>query len=99
MELKPNPRALRNEAGWLPRNLDDALEVRRRVLDAGHSASVASGLMAWLIAKAAGQEDSTAGPTRWRYRKILAELGPGPHDGSASVRATVGEVKTARRAA
>jgi hypothetical protein len=69
-----NLRALRNEREWLPRTLDDAIGIRRTLLDNGVPAERTAGIVSWLIAKAAGETDVTSGLTRARYRKVLAEL-------------------------
>lgn len=71
----------RNEADWLPSDVDDLVELRRRVIELGQSPSVANGLVGWLLSKAAGEEDRSGPNTRARYRRILAELelvGPEP---------------------
>lgn len=69
-----NPRALRNEADYLPGSLEDLIELRSRVITAGHSAPVANGLIGWLLSKANGEPDVTGPDTRAKYRKILAGL-------------------------
>ena len=70
----------RIEALYLPDDLDDLAELRRRVIEAGHSASVANGLVGWLLSKTAGETDVSESRTRSKYRKILAELGYRPDD-------------------
>lgn len=66
--------ALRNEADYLPADLGDLVELRRRLVAAGHPAHVVAGVIGWLVAKSAGDIDPTSAPTRSKYRKILAEL-------------------------
>jgi hypothetical protein len=67
------------EEDWYPRDLEDLLELRQAVIDAGVTARTADRLIAWVLTRSAGEEDSTSGPTRSSYRKVLAELpGPGP---------------------
>ena len=82
--MAPNRRGLRNEAAFLPTSVEDLAELRRRIVDAGHPAQTASGIVGWLVAKTAGDPDPTSAPTRSQYRKILAELeplhGPDPED-------------------
>lgn len=75
--MSPTARHLRNEAGHLPGDLGDLLELRASILKAGHSRRVADGLCSWLLGVAAGDHarpDAVSGPTRARYRRILAEL-------------------------
>jgi hypothetical protein len=67
---------LREEAAFLPRSVEDLAELRRRILDAGHPDQIASGIVGWLVAKAADDPDRTGPNTRSRYRKVLAELEP-----------------------
>lgn len=70
---------IRNEGSWIPNSIEDFEEVRRRLTAAGHPTTVVNGITGWLAAKAIGEHDSSSGTTRARYRKILAELGPGPY--------------------
>lgn len=75
---------LRNEARFLPRSIEDLVELQDRLVAAGHSPAVASGIASWLARKAIGEDDATSHQTRARYRKILAELevvDPGPPGG------------------
>ena len=65
---------LRNEADWLPEDFNEVLEVTELVMERGYRADTAKGLGLWLVEKAAGRKDTTAAPTRSRYRRILAEL-------------------------
>lgn len=74
MGTKMRADALRNEADWLPEDLGDLVDLRRRIIAAGHASQVANGIVGWLLSKAAGERDDTASDTRSRYRKILAEL-------------------------
>jgi hypothetical protein len=71
-----NLRALRNEADHLPSSLDEAMTVRRRLIEAGQSRAIADGIMAWLVTKATGEPDTTDAATRSRYRRILATIPP-----------------------
>lgn len=80
-------RDLRNEAAWLPATLDELEDVRGRLVDAGHPPPIVNGLTGWLVAKALGERDATASDTRSRYRRILAELGPGPYGDRPPARA------------
>lgn len=73
-------RDLRGEADFLPSTVEDLVELRRQLVAAGHPDQVASGILGWLVAKAAGDPDQTSPTTRATYRKILAGLevsGPG----------------------
>ena len=69
-----NQRALRNEAAWLPETLEDAVAVRRAIMDAGYARAHADGVVGWLVGKAAGEPDTTGQAVRSRYRKLLATL-------------------------
>lgn len=69
-----NLRALRNEADWLPRTLEDAALVRSVLVDDGQTEQVVNGITGWLVAKANGQPDRTEASTRARYRRVLASL-------------------------
>jgi hypothetical protein len=76
-DVNGTTRHLRNEAAHLPGDLGDLLALRASVIAAGHSRRVADGLCAWLLGVAAGDHgrpDAVSGPTRARYRRILAEL-------------------------
>lgn len=77
----------RNEADFVPESVEDLAELRRRIIAAGYSASVANGLLGWLVSKGAGEADVTESKTRSKYRKILAELGApeGPSGGRLQV--------------
>lgn len=67
------------EEDWYPHTLEDLLDLRNAVIDAGVSARTADRLVAWVLTRSAGEPDSTSGPTRSSYRKVLAGLpGPGP---------------------
>ena len=70
---------LRNEAAYLPESVEDLADLRRRVIAAGYPQQTASGIVGWLVAKAAGDPDLTSAPTRSQYRKILAELDDSPN--------------------
>lgn len=64
--------------------LDRLVTVRRKVIAAGHSHRVASGLCAWLVTLIAGDTDATASDTRARYRTILREItAPDGDEGNA----------------
>jgi hypothetical protein len=78
--VKVDPRSIREEGPWLAwlNTLDDAAELRALVLEAGESAPIAGGLVAWLIAKKSGHPDLSESKTRAKYRRLLAELGPPP---------------------
>lgn len=78
--------SLRNEADWLPSDLDDLAALRRQIIEAGHPGHVANGLIGWLLAKAVGERDATSPTTRSKYRKILAglEAPGGPRRGRRS---------------
>lgn len=77
--MSVNVRALRDEASWLPRTLGETTVARRALLAAGQPPAVADAIVGWLVAKAVGDPDLTAAPTRARYRKILRNLeAPGP---------------------
>jgi hypothetical protein len=72
--------SIRGEAAWIPHSFDELEELRRRLTDAGHPASVVHGVSGWLVAKALGEEDLTSGRTRSTYRRILEALGEAPTD-------------------
>ena len=61
------------EKELVPKTLAEAVELHGQIIDAGHRPDVASGAVMWLIEKAHGR-DSITGPTRSRYRKVLAEI-------------------------
>lgn len=67
-------RDLRIEAHFLPETVDDLVELRQAILEAGHSESVAHGIVGWVVGKGAGETDALGSRTRSTYRKILAEL-------------------------
>lgn len=69
-------RDLRNEAEHLPESVEDAAVLYDRLIEAGHSPSVALAISGWTTIKATGRPDPTNSATRARYRKILAELEP-----------------------
>lgn len=91
-------RDLRNEADYLPETVEDLVDLRQLVIEAGHSAPVANGLVGWLLSKAAGEADTTSSRTRSTYRKILAELEPigGPGPGGGRHLEAVGSTKNGR---
>lgn len=67
------------EEDWYPHTLEDLLDLRNAVIDAGVSARTADRLVAWVLTRSAGEPDETAPNTRSGYRKVLAALpGPGP---------------------
>jgi hypothetical protein len=82
-------RHLRNEVEYLPGSLSELLEVRADVMRAGYSRRIADGLCTWLLAKAAGEVDTTATNTRSRYRRILSELDGEPPNEPGSGRPPV----------
>lgn len=83
MTAPVNPRSLGIEAQYLPATVEDLATIKQRLLDAGSSPAEASGILGWLVDKAAGLPDLTSATTRAQYRKVLAELEPpsrpGPH--------------------
>ncbi len=67
------------EEDWYPQTLEDLLDLRSKVIDAGTTPRIADKLIAWVLTRSAGEPDSTSAPTRSSYRKVLAALpGPGP---------------------
>ncbi|HEV8675001.1 MAG TPA: hypothetical protein VGX21_13220 [Methylomirabilota bacterium] len=70
--------SVKNEGPYIPEPeaVEDLIALRRAIIDAGHSPSTAAGLVGWLVAKAAGDPDTTGPSTRSNYRKILDELKP-----------------------
>jgi hypothetical protein len=66
---------LRNEADHLPGSVGDLIALRRRLIEVGASPAKANGLIGWLIAKKAGEPDTTGNSVRSEYRKLLAQLG------------------------
>jgi hypothetical protein len=62
------------EGAYFPKNLGQLVRLRRRIIDAGHPASVANSLVGWLAAKGAGERDTSSPSARARYRRILADL-------------------------
>lgn len=83
--------ALQGERDHLPDDLEDLIDLRRRIIESGETPATAAGVIGWLLAKKAGEPDVTGAPTRSRYRKILARIeaqptGPGRGDrGAATV--------------
>lgn len=74
-------RHLRNERESLPDDLDDLLELRAAILAAGYSRRVADGVIGWLVGIVAGDHgrpDAVSGPTRARYRRVLADVAGRP---------------------
>lgn len=69
-----NKRALRNEAAWLPRSLDDVVIVTRVLAEAEVPNQMANGIVGWLVAKSAGLPDRTSERSRAAYRKVLDGL-------------------------
>ena len=71
------------EAAFLPiRSVEQLAAIRQAIIDAGEPPQTASGVVGWLLVKNAGEHDDTSGPTRARYRKILAQIEGSPiiHD-------------------
>jgi len=71
------PRWSNIEDDFPVKTLEDARELRRRVIDAGYSPPVASGLVGWLIEKSFTGESDVAVASQTRYRSILSELNGG----------------------
>ena len=69
-----NPRSLGNEAPFVSLDVIALADVKAELIAMGSSPAEASGVVGWLIDKAAGNPDITSAPTRSRYRKLLAEL-------------------------
>jgi hypothetical protein len=80
-----NPRSITDEGPFIPASLADVIDLRQRVLDAGHSESVANGVVGFVVAKAAGEATPLTDVTRSRYRRILRELGEDGPDGGRAV--------------
>jgi len=62
------------EKRFVPRDLEEAQELREVLIAAGNSAAIANGIVGWLLDKALSDVDRTALQTRTDYRKVLAEL-------------------------
>lgn len=82
--------SIRGEGEWVP-DLDqvrELAELRRLIIEVGESPATANGIIGWLVAKAAGERDTTGSDVRARYRRVLARLErePGP-DGSPRIHA------------
>ena len=83
MTMSDDRRWWREEADHVPKNLTEAIALQQRLVDeAGATPATAAGVVMWLLTKAYGDEDTTAAPTRSRYRKLLAMLDDGD-DGDA----------------
>lgn len=82
--MSTTARSLRNEADYVPEDLEALILLRKEVIAAGHTRRVANGLCSWLLAKAAGEDDETSQDTRARYRRILAELAGQPPNAPGS---------------
>jgi hypothetical protein len=93
--MSSTARSLRNEADHLPQTITDLANLRVAVMNQGHSARTADGIVAWVLAKTAGHPDSTSQPTRAKYRKILADLAGQPHNLPGSGKPFGGEALTA----
>lgn len=70
--------ALQGERDHLPADLDDLIDLRRRIIGLGETPATAAGVLGWLLSKKAGEPDVTGSDTRARYRKILARLEAAP---------------------
>lgn len=71
---------LRDEVEWIDAGTDELRELRARILDLGEPATVANGIVGWIIAKQAGPDDACNSVTRSRYRKILRRVLDGEGD-------------------
>jgi hypothetical protein len=56
------------------RSLKDARELRRTLIDAGYSPTIASGVVGWIIEKSHSGVSDVAPASQTRYRSILAGL-------------------------
>lgn len=92
-----NPRSIGVEGAWLEATPVELARLKRRIIAAGERSETASGIIGWIIDKQAGETDLTSGPTRARYRKILAELEapPAPTRRRARGDRGAGDVRTA----
>lgn len=70
-----NPRSLGIEAHYLTTDVLELAALKAKLEDAGQPPPVASGIIGWLVDKAAGRRDATGSRTRSAYRKALADLG------------------------
>ena len=69
------------ERDFVPATLEEAAELRRAIITAGHGPAVASAIVGWLLEKSHEGIDRSGQPTRARYRRVLASLNgsyPGP---------------------
>lgn len=69
-----NPRSYGAERRYTGASVAELAALRDRLIAAGASDQVASGLVGWIVGKAAAQRDLTSAPTRARYRRLLEEL-------------------------
>ena len=94
-----NPRSVGIERRYTGADVSTLGHLRARLIESGHSAQVASGLVGWIVGKATGQADETGPDTRARYRRILEELdGPlTPEELEAPIIFVPGVMSTRRR--
>lgn len=92
-----NPRSLQIEAHYISTDVVELANLKAKLLDNGEPPSLASGLVGWLVDKAAGRRDLTAASTRSRYRRALEALGEPPERNADNPR-SVGYVKPLSRA-
>jgi hypothetical protein len=55
-------------------DLDQARMLRRRIIDAGYSATIASGVVGWLIERNFSDDDDLAPASLTKYRRVLTSL-------------------------
>ena len=77
MAMSVNPRSIQDEGAFLPESIDDLIDLRERLVAAGHSEGTANGLVGWLVAKKGGGGRTPSPVTQAKYRRILRELGAG----------------------
>jgi len=62
------------EDGFPIKTLKDARELRRELIEAGYSPTIASGIVGWIIEKSHSGVSDVAPASQTRYRSILAGL-------------------------
>ena len=67
------------ERAFLPLRAHEIEPMRRRLRAAGHSRTLAAGVLEWLMALTAGQVDALSPTTVAKYRHVLWSLPAAPH--------------------
>jgi hypothetical protein len=74
------PDSWRTEKALVPCDLEQAVELRRAIIDAGYNPSLASSVVGWLLEKGHEDVDRSHNAQRTRYRKVLADVFGGDVD-------------------